>query len=102
MTEPIVSRGQNQYVKLAKSLAVKKYRDLSGLFFAEGTRTVAELIDSFLKIDYILFSPEALSDQRGQDLLQKIQNQDIPCWPVASGIFRDLCGTERTPRGSPP
>jgi len=97
MTEPITSR-QNQFLQLAKSLRQKKYRQQQDRFLAEGVRTLEELLASPLEVDFVLYCPELLPAERGQELLAALAGRGIRHWPVAAPIFRDLSDTE-SPQG---
>ncbi len=51
-------------IKLIKSLEYKKYREISGLFVAEGNKLVKELIDSTIAIESLIATPEFLEQVR--------------------------------------
>ena len=53
----IITSAKNQYVKLAKSLAEKKFRRETGLFFVEGKNLIKDLPKS-VQIDYIFATEE--------------------------------------------
>jgi len=53
----IISSQQNQYVKLVKSLAEKKSRRETGLFFAEGKNLIKDLPES-VDVEYIFATAE--------------------------------------------
>lgn len=57
----IISSTKNQFVKLAKSLQDKKFRNETGLFLVEGINLLKDMPDS-VKIKY-LFSTEARIDE---------------------------------------
>ncbi len=58
-------------VKQIKALSIKKFRDESGLFLAEGTKLVLELLDSF-KLKLMIATPDWLS-QNGRNIIHNIQ-----------------------------
>ena len=51
----------NQYLRLVRELAKKKYREEYGMFVAEGKRLIADFIDSGLTPHLLLYS-ENFSD----------------------------------------
>ncbi len=61
----------NSQVKQIKALSIKKFRDESGLFLAEGTKLVLELLDCF-KLKLMIATSDWIS-QNGKDIIHNIQ-----------------------------
>ncbi|WP_422083841.1 TrmH family RNA methyltransferase [Ulvibacterium sp.] len=63
-------------IKLIKSLHQKKYRNLHGLFFVEGIKTVRELLDSGLEVYGIYTTDNSVLDV-GQDFQVLISESEL-------------------------
>lgn len=92
----ITSR-ENPTYKMVKSLARKKGRTQTGMYFAEGVRLVEEALqDAAEQLVCILVSASYTGHGRPVDtLLGKTQK---PVYVLRDALFRTLCGTE-TPQG---
>jgi TrmH family RNA methyltransferase len=81
----------NSQVKQIKALSIKKFRDESGLFLAEGTKLVLELLDCF-KLELIVATPDWIS-QYGRDIVLNIQEvrpdelQKVSCLKTTQGVL---------------
>lgn len=75
---------QNQTIKLATSLHLKKYRDESGLFLIEGKKCLMEAMKSGLKLTHIFAKesmesfPEEITYIVDEKILKKISTTDTP------------------------
>jgi len=54
----VIQSTQNQYVKTARQLKNKKFRQKSGLFLLEGTRLICEAINAGYPLEYAFVSDE--------------------------------------------
>ncbi len=86
-----IQSAQNPQVKQWKKLSMKKERDRSGLFLAEGFHLVEEAIKSPGTIAELIIS-------EGIDIPPRIDYKDIPVTNVTKDIFKSLSETE-TPQG---
>ena len=81
----------NSQVKQIKALSIKKFRDESGLFLAEGTKLVLELLDCF-NLELIIATPDWIS-QYGRDIVLNIQEvspdelQKVSCLKTPQGVL---------------
>ena len=92
-----ISSSENQWVKLAVSLHLKKYRDDLGMFLIEGVRLVSEALDSDFEIEYILTCEDLLlKTNGGREILQRIESYKV--YNLPAGIFNKIADTQ-TPQG---
>lgn len=81
----------NSQVKQIKALSIKKLRDESGLFLAEGTKLVLELLDSF-KLKLMIATSDWIN-QNGRGIVQNIQIvspeelQKVSCLKTPQGVL---------------
>lgn len=83
-------------IKWIRSLHQKKFRDREGLFLAEGTKIVSEVLESNLEINYLVLSPEFLArvdvaptvqfDEASKEEIRKASTLQSP--PEAIAICR--------------
>jgi TrmH family RNA methyltransferase len=85
----MITSKQNSTVKLIRSLADKKNRDLTGLYIAEGVNTVNEAIKSGQKIDKIVATEKTID---------RIIPTDREILIVSEEVF-DYITNEVTPQG---
>lgn len=83
---------------LARDLKRRKARERSGLFVAEGVRTVEALCDSALAIRGVVLTDEADADPRVLELLDRLDTRGVPLLRVAPADFASAADTE-TPQG---
>ena len=79
----------NKYVKLAKSLSRRKYREKLSMFCAEGKRLVSEAL-SVGAVEFVILSEsffEKNSDFSGENVLTLV---------VSDAVFKDICDTENS------
>lgn len=83
-----LSRKQIQFVRQLKK---KSVRQSTGLFVAEGLRTVEQVIaNQKVRVQYLILDQNQLENTR------MVQDNDIPVYRVSSSVFRQLCDTENT------
>ena len=84
---------------LARDLKRRKARERSGLFVAEGVRTVEELLRSALSIRGVLTAPQLREAPRGQALLDSIAaRSDLDAAELSERDFATAAETE-SPQG---
>ncbi|NLZ24863.1 MAG: RNA methyltransferase [Clostridiales bacterium] len=88
----IISSNSNKFVKLARSLAEKKYRDQTGLFLVEGGNSVYDMPDSAM-VEFFL-----VSERRAEEFEFKKPNRKAPCYMVTDSVMQSLSDTV-TPYG---
>lgn len=93
----IISRS-NPKIKQIRALKHRKHRQASGLFVVEGIHHVGEAAESRASIEYILYSPELLTNQFGTDLVSKLALEGIDCYQTDANIFKAV-SNKQNPRG---
>ncbi len=83
---------------LARDLKRRKARERSGLFVAEGVRTVEALVESALPVRGVLLADDADTDPRVQTLLERLAVRAVPVLRVSSTDFLSAADTE-SPQG---
>jgi len=86
-----IQSAQNPQVKQWKKLAMKKERERTGLFIAEGFHLVEEALKSEGTVSEIVIA-------EGTDIPLRLDYKDIPITAVPKDIFKSLSETE-TPQG---
>lgn len=91
----------NENVKLIKSLNDKKSRVKNNAFYLEGIKVVNEILDKRKAIDimFIAYSKSLLlSSNGGQELLNRIEKEDVKALEFEENIFKYMTDTV-TPQG---
>jgi TrmH family RNA methyltransferase len=85
----------NPLVKKARTLHQKKARLESGLFLVEGIRPVGEAVEAGWEVDSILYAPELLVSNFGQDLVSRLASK---VQPVSRQVMESLADKDN-PQG---
>lgn len=93
-----ISSKNNHLIKLAKSLANRKFREREKMFILEGVRLIEEALDAGVQIDFILYSMKLSSSTRGSKLLERFDDQGGAIYLVEESLFDDVADTEN-PQG---
>lgn len=83
---------QNEKVKAARALRMKKAREAEGLHFIEGWRMLEEAVQARLPMEAVFV--EEGQEAAGEALLRGA----APLWSVTRAVMESLCDT-RTPQG---
>lgn len=87
----------NKKFKLFKSLSLKKNRDKSGLYTAEGKRVVSEALEYARdRVEFIVVS--SLFAKENKILVKSIDDMGIPVYTVKDNLFNQASNTV-TPQG---
>ena len=89
MTELITSR-QNAKVKQARSLRQRKIRASLGLYLAEGLHHVGAAIEANAPISYLLYAPELLNSEFGNELLAEAEQKEMDSFAVSADVFASV------------
>jgi TrmH family RNA methyltransferase len=95
--EMIQSR-QNRLIKQLRSLHSRSGREKLGLFLLEGVRLIEAAADAELRLPYVVFNSYLESNQRGLELLARLQRQGSQVYQVADRLLCELADTDR-PQG---
>ena len=85
-----------KYLKIAKKLQMKKYRQEFNFFVAEGLR-LCEIALSSTKIEFGFFTEEFLKNERAEELVKKLQVL-TKLYKIPSDTFDKISDTQ-TPQG---
>ena len=85
-----------KYLKIAKKLQMKKYRQEFNFFVAEGLR-LCEMALSSTKIEFGFFTEEFLKNERAEELVKKLQVL-TKLYKIPSDTFDKISDTQ-TPQG---
>jgi len=88
----------NPLIKKIKSLKVKKYRELNGLFFIEGKRFVEEALLSGADIEHIIVSREMEKDTEISRLITMGREKAKEIIAVSQNVLNEISDTT-TPQG---
>lgn len=84
-------------IKHIRKLRQRQEREETGLFFIEGLRLVIEAIQLREPIDKLIFAPELLKSELGQQTVQHqldLGARGIPCVEVSAEVFKSLSAKE--------
>ncbi len=90
----LISSTSNPHIKHIRSLRRRKERERSGLFFIEGTRLVAEAIQTGAAIETLIVAPALLTSSFAQELIQSQEQQGTHCIEVTSRVFESISARE--------
>lgn len=88
----------NRKIKLAASLHSRKHREKEGLFLAEGIRLAEMAAEADWEISFCLCTKALSSQQRGSELLKKLELRGVPVYETAENIYGKASGTD-APQG---
>lgn len=86
----ITSR-DNQRLKFARKVRDQK---ISDKIFVEGTRLAEEVLRTDLEITEVFFSDNFFSNQRENDLIEKLRSKNIEISEVSDKIFNSIADTK--------
>jgi TrmH family RNA methyltransferase len=94
----IITSRQNSKIKQARALRQKKQRRQQSLFVVEGIRHVGEAFENKAPFEFILFSPDLLSSDYAQSLIESAQHDGIEVLPASTEAFSSVADKEN-PQG---
>ncbi len=90
----LIQSSKNNVFKYAKSLQIKKYRDISNQYLIEGLKIVKEALSSNANLRMILFSAEQSENNDIKDILAKAESLELQMYQVDKRIFKDIAETK--------
>jgi TrmH family RNA methyltransferase len=63
---------------------------MSGLFFAEGIRIVAEAVELRAEVETCVMAPELLTSELGRKLVGVLRESGVPCLEVTAEVFKSI------------
>jgi len=97
MTE-IITSISNPFIKQARLLRQKKYRDETRLFMVEGIKHVGDAVEANWEIEVLFYCPERLRSNFGQKLVSELQEKKIHCLRISEKAF-DAMADKENPQG---
>ena len=88
----------NAKIKHAASLHLKKNREKTGEFIAEGIRLVEMAAASDWESVFALVTPEAAEKERTKAIVSKLESKSCPVYEVSDTLYRKAAATEE-PQG---
>lgn len=86
----LITSKSNPKIKQARALQARKEREATGLFLVEGITHVGAALDAETALDSILYAPDLLRSDFGQNLIQQAQQKSVPCLAISSEVFESI------------
>ncbi len=87
-----ITSTQNKWIKLAKSLSTRKYREKEQKFLLEGLRTVSLAVETGQTCHAILISADTLTQNEKTFEFEEV----APVFSVETVLFKEIAHTENT------
>lgn len=87
---PFISSTQNPRIKQIRALRMRKERESSGLFFAEGIHAVTAAARAGAPIETLVIAPELLPTRHERALTRQLLNGGFPTLEVSAEVFQTL------------
>jgi TrmH family RNA methyltransferase len=86
----IISSPSNQHIKDIRRLRDRKFRQSSHLFYVEGLRLVGEAVQNLAQIEEIIYCPDLLRSDFGDQILKTCKEKNIPLTETSQVVFEAL------------
>jgi TrmH family RNA methyltransferase len=86
----VIRSRTNRRVAEVRRLRLRKEREASGLFFAEGIRVVAEAVELGAGIETLVVARGLLTSEFGAGLIEEQVEKGVPCLELSAEVFRSL------------
>ncbi|MDI6619865.1 MAG: RNA methyltransferase [Clostridiales bacterium] len=93
----IIKSRDNDILKLARKLKIKKYRRELGLYVIEGLRFIEDAVMSNAPVRFCMCS-ESLKGERAERLFKNLHDKSIRLYMLKDELFKDICDT-KNPQG---
>jgi TrmH family RNA methyltransferase len=90
----IITSTANEEIKNIRKLQLKKNRDESGLFFAEGIRPVLEAAEQKADIKKIIYCPAILHSDVAKKFIEQNMEKNFPFIEVNEKVFQSIASKE--------
>ena len=87
---------QNDKIRLARSLKLRKKREEEQRFLVEGLFHLGEALEAKAKLDFVLVAPQLIRNDFGQKLMISIEKSNIPLYEVDEQILDELSLREKS------
>lgn len=95
---PLITSPNNRYVKLARSLQDRSWREKKGFYIVEGIHLVEEALQAGTPLEVILYSRRIFTTPRGEKLVAGLQRAGYQCLAVTEELMASI-STTMTPPG---
>ncbi len=85
-----ITSSANPQVKAIRKLQDRKGRKESGSFYVEGLKLVGDALDNRAVIEQIVYSPELLISDFGEQILTQAAERNIRTLNVSAGVFNSF------------
>ena len=86
----IITSPSNPRIKSIRKLADRKFREEQGEYYIEGLRIVGEAFEHHADLVTVLYSPDLLTSEFGQRLVEQAVSQDIEVLALGADAFTRL------------
>ncbi len=86
----MITSSANAHIKEVRKLREKKYRQESGLFFAEGLRIVTEAVNRRAEIVELIVAPDLIKSQKILQMIEQYGREGKNVIEVSSEVFSSL------------
>lgn len=90
----IIYSNKNRYFKYAKSLQIKKYRDVSNQYLIEGIKIIKEAISFNANLSMVFISSEQIENNEIKNIISICESINIPIYQVDKRIFKEVSETD--------
>ncbi len=87
----------NRYVKLARSLQDRSWRERKGLYLIEGIHLLEEARQARVPLEVVLYSPQVFSTIRGERLVAGLREAGYRCLAVTGELMAAMSSTVTPP-----
>ena len=87
---PRISSAANPQIKAVRALRDRKERDRTGLFFVEGIRAVAAVLEANLSVHQLLVAPDLLESDFARQLIAAARERPVPTVELSASVFETL------------
>ncbi|AKX94559.1 TrmH family RNA methyltransferase [Neomoorella thermoacetica] len=94
----LITSPNNRYVKLARSLQDRSWREKKGLYLIEGIHLLEEALQAGTSLEVVLHSPRIFTTSRGEKLVAGLQRAGYQCLAVTEELMAGI-STTMTPPG---
>ena len=94
----MITSKSNPVIKSIRKLSIRKYRELSDLFYIEGVRILAEALSCNWLIKDIVVAPDLIRYDFSSELLIDAKKRNIPIIEVDENVFKSI-SVKEGPKG---
>lgn len=93
----LITSVTNRYVKLARSLKERSWREKKGLYLIEGIHLLEEARQAGIPLEVVLYSPQIFATSRGEQLVAGLQQAGYRCLAVTEELMVTMSSTVTPP-----